>query len=136
MRNEEFEEPEEPIRGAKDWIITFRVDKETFLSLGTKAKETGQKLNEWMRDLAVGEATKEGPMTPGERVLFEEVARLRFITGNGLKLLATGELTLETLRQVLAEADEKSDRIAQQLLEKRKTLKSRSVERGEKGAGG
>lgn len=48
MRNEEFEEPEEPIRLAKDWIITFRVDKETFLSLGTKSKETGQKLNKML----------------------------------------------------------------------------------------
>ena len=44
-------------------------------------------------------------MTAGERALFEEMARLRFIVGNGLKLLAAGELTTDGWRQALVEGE-------------------------------
>jgi len=55
-------------------------------------------------------------MTAGERALFEEMARLRFIVGNGLKLLAAGELTTDGWRQTLVEAEKNSAKIAEQLL--------------------
>ena len=56
-------------------------------------------------------------MTAGERILFEEMARLRFIVGNGLKLLAACELTTEGWRQALVEAEKNSTKIAEQLLD-------------------
>jgi hypothetical protein len=55
-------------------------------------------------------------MTAGEKALFEEMARLRFIVGNGLKLLAAGELTTDGRRQALVEAEKNSAKIAEQLL--------------------
>jgi len=123
MKDEKFEEPEEGIRGAKERIITFRVDEKTFLSIETAAEGSGKKANEWVRDLAMSEAAKEVPMTAGERLLFEEMARLRFIVGKALKLLAVSELTNERWSQVLVEAEENSDKIAQQLLAKRRAFK-------------
>ena len=44
-------------------------------------------------------------MTAGERALFEEMARLRFIVGNGLKLLAAGELITDGWRHALVEGE-------------------------------
>src|SRR5262245_20503294 len=103
MKKEELEELEEAPREAKERIITFRVDEKTFLSIETVAEGRGKKTNEWARELVVSEAAKVVPMTAGERALFEEMARLRFICGNGFKMLAGGKLTSERWREVLGE---------------------------------
>jgi hypothetical protein len=131
MENEEFEGLEEPIKQTKERMIGFRVDERTYLSIESVAEERGKKTNEWARELVVCEAAKEVPMTAIERLLFEEIARLRFIVGNALKLVAVaevGELTSESWLEVLAEADQNSDKIAQQLLAKRRSFNSRSVQ--------
>jgi hypothetical protein len=134
MSDEKFGELEEPIRKVKERIITFRVDEKTFLSIESLAEVRSKKPNEWARELVESEAAKEVPMTAGERLLFEEMARLRFIVGNALKLMAMGDLSSEGWGQVLAEAENQSEKIAQQLLAKRKSLGARHLPRAGKGA--
>jgi len=64
----------------------------------------GEAPNGWARKLVVSEGAREASMTAGERALFEEMARLRFIFRNGLKVLAAGELTTDGWRQALVES--------------------------------
>jgi hypothetical protein len=122
MYNEKFEgfeeelgELEEPIRETKEKVISFRIDDETYKSIVAR----GEKPNEWARKLVVSEAAKEVLMTAGERILFEEIARLRFLTGNGFKLLAAGKLTGEGWAQVLGETENNAEKIAELLLKRR-----------------
>lgn len=136
MNNEYIEEPEEPNKKVKERAISFRVDEETYRSIENMVEGTGKKPTEWARELVESEAAKDVPMTAGERLLFEEMARVRFIVGNALKLMAGGDLTLEAWFQVLAEADQNSDRIAEELLAKRRAFGSRSVQREEQGLRG
>lgn len=132
MEKEEFEGLEEAIEGTKERVISFRVDETTYESIEAVAQTSGKKPNEWARKLVVSEAAKEVPMTAGERALFEEMARLRFLAGNAFKLLAAGKLTAEGWSQVLAEVEKNPEKIAQQLLAKRGASWSRSVQREER----
>jgi hypothetical protein len=66
--DEEFEEVEEPIRGTKERVISFRLDDETYQFILAR----GAKPNEWARKLVVSEAAKDIQLTAGERLLFEE----------------------------------------------------------------
>jgi hypothetical protein len=127
MNKEIFSVIEKGEKGRKERVISFRVKDETYRSIENLAWEIGEKPNEWARKLVLTEAAKEVPMTAGERALFEEIARARFLLGNGFKLLAAGKLTDEVWRQVLQEAEKSSERIVEQLLAK----KSRVVHREE-----
>jgi hypothetical protein len=111
----------------KERVISFRVSEEEYEGIAELARENDETPNGWARKLVVTEAAKEVPMTTGERALFEEIARARFLLGNGFKLLAADQLTSEVWRQVLQEAEKSSERIVQQLLAK----KSRAVQREE-----
>jgi hypothetical protein len=124
MGNEEFEGLEAPVKESKERVISFRVDDKTYESIVA----LGEKPNEWARKLVESEAAKEIPMTAGEWALFGEMARLRFLFGNAIKLLAVGKLSEKGWSQVLGEAEENPVKIAQQLIDKRR---SRSGQREE-----
>jgi hypothetical protein len=103
----------------KTHTIAFRVDEDEFRGIDAAAVADGLTANEWCRDLVLARLGGAQLLGAGERLLYEEVACLRYLLGHGLKLLASGLLTAEAWEAVTTQADGNSARIAQVLLAKR-----------------
>lgn len=103
----------------KTHTVAFRVDGEEFRRIDEAAGAEGLGANQWCRNLVLARLGGAQPLGAGERLLYEEVACLRYLLGHGLKLLAAGQLTAEAWEAVTAQADRNSARIAQVLLAKR-----------------
>jgi hypothetical protein len=99
--------------------IAFRVDEDEFRRVDERAAREGLGANDWCRALVLAEAKGAGALGAGERLLYEEVASLRYLVGHGLRLLAAGGLTPEEWEAVTAQADRQAARIAGVLMEKR-----------------
>ena len=103
----------------KTHTVAFRVDKDEFRRIGGAAGTEGLGANEWCRELVLARVGGAHALGAGERLLYEEVACLRYLLGHGLKLLAAGQLSAEAWEETIARADRNSARIAEVLLAKR-----------------
>jgi hypothetical protein len=100
--------------------IAFRVTDEEYAQIERVALSMGEDPNIWCRNITVAEA-REGPgLTKTERLLYEEIARVRYLLGNGFRmLLGSQEATAATWRKITAQADQRSEKIADDLLSRR-----------------
>jgi uncharacterized protein (DUF1778 family) len=100
----------------KSRTIAFRVTEEQWQQIERAAVSGGHETNEWARDVIVEQATQSGGMTRNERLLYEEIARVRYLLSQGFALLANEELSPEAWLKTKRAADLEPEKIADALL--------------------
>jgi uncharacterized protein (DUF1778 family) len=100
--------------------IIFRISDEDYAQIEKAALASGKNPNDWCRDLARLEAGLENALSPNERIIFEELAKARYLLSIGFGLIASGEMTTEKWDRTKQLVDEKSKDIADALLKRRK----------------
>lgn len=102
--------------------VSFRLTEEEYGEIESAAVAAGDEPNSWCRQLALT-AAQEGPLFgKTARLIYTELAVLRFLIGNGLRILFSrneGEAAAWT--RYTAQADQKADEIVTELLTRRKT---------------
>ncbi len=105
---------------SKSKTIIFRVTDEQFAQIEKAALATGKNQNDWCRDLVLLEAGLESEFTPNEKIIFEELAKVRYLLGIGFGLLSTGELDDKSWGETKRQVDNYGEKIAAQILARRK----------------
>jgi hypothetical protein len=96
--------------------VGFRLSDEAWKRLEAEATEKGETPGDWCREVVLERLFKERGFTKNERIIFEELSRLRYLAGHGFRLLANGKLTSQEWEKVRATSDEKPAEIAAVLL--------------------
>jgi hypothetical protein len=101
--------------------VSFRLTDEEYDQIERAAIAAGGEPNNWCRNTVLT-ASREGPLF-GEtgRLIYTELAVLRFLMGNGLRILFSrneGEAAAWT--KYTSQADQKADEIVAELLSRRK----------------
>jgi hypothetical protein len=101
--------------------INFRVTDEEYREIEKAAVAGGDEPNNWSRGLVL-RAAREGPFAGKTgRLIYTELAILRFLIGHGLKLLfSRNEADAAAWTKLTLQADQKSDEIVNELLSRRK----------------
>ncbi|MBA3439427.1 MAG: hypothetical protein H0T92_06120 [Pyrinomonadaceae bacterium] len=97
-------------------VISYRLTEEDYRETETLAGVQGISVNELCRKTLVAWLQEGRGMTLNERLIYEEIARLRFVTGQCFKLLASDELDKESWEKVLEVEGKKGKEIADNLL--------------------
>ena len=101
--------------------ITFRLTDEEYAEVEKAASAAGDDPNIWCRKAAINESSEEFAFTKNERLLYQEIALLRFLVGHGFKLLfSQNETTAATWKKLTTQADKQSDAIVSELLSRRR----------------
>lgn len=100
--------------------ITFRLTDEEFGQVEKAAASAGDDPNNWCRKAAVSQLSEGHTFTTNERLIYQEIALLRFLLGHGFKLaFGRNEATAATWKKLTAQADQRSDEIVAELLSRR-----------------
>ena len=107
----------------KNKTIAFRLTKEEYALAESAAKAAGDKTNNWVRNVVLSQANVGKGMTKAQRLIYEELARVRYLAGHGFRLLFGSEpVTAADWKKITADADQSSDIIAANLLSRRKPI--------------
>jgi hypothetical protein len=108
-------------RTAKTRNITFRVTNEEYEQIEKVAGEVTEDPNTWCRKIAVAASGEGSGLAKNERLLYGEIARLRFLVGHGFKLLLGGDKpTAAAWRKITTQVEERGEEIMTELLSRRK----------------
>jgi len=99
--------------------IAFRLTDEEYAQIERAALAAGEDPNNWCRRLALTESRAGCGLTKDERLIYEEIARVRYLLGHGFRLLAKGGISAEAWEKITAQADQKGEQIADALLARR-----------------
>lgn len=100
--------------------IAFRVTDEEYAQMERAATASGDDPNTWCRKLALTQSGEGHTLTKNERLIYQEIALLRFLVGHGFKLLfGRNEATAAAWKKLTAQADQRSERIVDELLSRR-----------------
>jgi hypothetical protein len=101
--------------------INFRVTDEEYAEIEKAAKAAADEPNNWSRTLVLS-AAREGPLFGKTgRLIYTELAILRFLIGHGFKLFFSRSATeAAAWTQLTTQADQKADAIVTELLSRRK----------------
>lgn len=100
--------------------IAFRVNDGDYAKIEKAAAAVGDEPNNWCRKVAFSKLTEGHTFTTNERLIYQEVALLRFLVGHGFKMLfSTNESTAAKWKKLTAQADERSEKIVNELLSRR-----------------
>lgn len=114
-------------KNKKTKLIAFRVTGNEYAQIERIALSVGGDPNNWCRKIIVSEACEGPGFTKTERLLYEEVARVRYLIGHGFRmLLGSKEGTASAWKKYTADLDQSSEIIAANLLSRRKTAAERS----------
>src|ERR1700694_5902960 len=90
--------------------IAFRVTDDEYSQIEKGATAAGDDPNTWCRKLALTQSTEGNSFTKNERLIYQEIALLRFLIGHGFKLLfSRNETRAATWKKLTAQADKQSD---------------------------
>ena len=104
--------------------IAFRVTEAEYERIENAAMAAGDDPNNWCRKAALSELSEGQTFTKNERLIYQEIALLRFLIGHGFKLLfSKSETTAATWKKLTAQADNQSDAIVSELLSRRAKTK-------------
>lgn len=106
----------EPKKENKPRQVSFRLSEERYREAEEWAAVEQLSVHEWCREVTEGRLKEGRGMDLHERLFYEEIARLRFITGQCFRLLAREELDEEAWEKVRDVADTKGAEIADNLL--------------------
>lgn len=99
--------------------VAFRVTSEEYDQIEKLATEAGLDPNTWCYKIIIA-ALQDG-LARNERILYGEIARLRFLVGHGFKLMLGGDRpTAPAWNKILTQVEERGDEIATGLLARRK----------------
>ena len=102
--------------------ITFRLTDEEYAQVEKAGLSSGDDPNNWCRKTATSQSSEGYTFTKNERLIYQEIALLRFLVGHGFKLLLSGdEGTAASWRKLTAQADQRSDKIVEELLSRRQS---------------
>jgi hypothetical protein len=100
--------------------IAFRLTDEEYDQNEKAAAGAGDDPNTWCRKLTLSQSSEGHAFTKNERLLYQEIALLRFLVGHGFKLLLAGDdATAATWKKLTAQADQRSENIVDELLSRR-----------------
>jgi hypothetical protein len=101
--------------------IAFRVTDEEYAQIERTALSVGEDPNVWCRNIIVSEAREGAGLTKTERLLYEEIARARYLVGHGFRLLfASKKTSTDAWKKITMDIDEYPEIIADNLLSRRK----------------
>lgn len=101
--------------------IAFRVTDDDYTKIERAAAAAGDEPNNWCRKLAIGKLTEAHTFTTNERLIYQEIALLRFLLGHGFKqLFRSDESAMATWKKLTAQADQRSEDIVNELLSRRR----------------
>ena len=98
--------------------ITFRLSSEQYDQVERAALAAGEDPNSWCRKVALIQLTEGFGLTKNDRLIYEEIARIRYLVGNGFRILigSKEEATAETWKLITAQADQRGGKIADGLI--------------------
>ncbi len=100
--------------------IAFRVTDAEYARIEAAATAAGDDPNNWCRKAAVEHLAEGHTFTKNERLIYQEIALLRFLIGHGFKLLfSRNETTAATWKTLTAQADQNSEEIFGEVLSRR-----------------
>src|SRR5713226_5882920 len=100
--------------------ITFRLTDEEYTQVEKAASAAGDDPNIWCRKAALGQLSEGHTFTKNERLIYQEIALLRFLIGHGFKqLFSRNEITAATWKKLTMQADQRSEEIVAELLSRR-----------------
>jgi hypothetical protein len=101
--------------------ITFRLTDEEYAQVEKAGLSSGDDPNNWCRKAAISQSSEGHAFTKNERLLYQEIALLRFLVGHGFKLLlGSDEKTAAAWKRLTVQADQRPDAIVEELLSRRK----------------
>jgi uncharacterized protein (DUF1778 family) len=100
--------------------VTFRLTDEEYAKVETAASAAGEDPNNWCRKAALTQLDEGHTFTENERLIYQEIALLRFLLGHGFKMLfSRDEATAATWKKLTKQADERSGEIVAEVLSRR-----------------
>lgn len=100
-------------------IITFRVTADEYAQIENKASASGNEPNIWCRDVALTYSSPDEMITIDDRLIYTEIACLRFLLAYGFKLLFSDATEASVWTKAREYADTRADEIFTQLLSRR-----------------
>ena len=105
----------------KTKLIAFRVTDDEYGQIERIALALGEDPNNWCRALTISAAREGAGLTKTERLIYEEIARVRYLVGHGFRMLIGGQdATPEGWKKITADADYHREVIADDLLTRRR----------------
>ncbi len=105
----------------KSQFMTFRLTDEELAEIESTAAAAGEKPRDWCRRVVLERVRRERGLTRNERLIFNELARVRYLVGYGFGMLADDTLTPQEWEQKRHNADQRGAEIAQVLLDRQHT---------------
>lgn len=106
---------------ARSRNIAFRVTNEEYEQVEKLAAEAGVDPNTWCHKILVDALQEGSGLARNERIIYGEIARLRFLVGHGFKLMLGGDKpTAPAWKKVTTQVEERGDEIVAELLSRRK----------------
>ena len=100
--------------------IAFRLTDEEYGQIEKAATASGDDPNTWCRKLALNDSGEGHSFNKNERLIYQEIALLRFLVGHGFKMaFGRNEGNAATWKKLTAQADQRSDEIVAELLSRR-----------------
>ena len=100
--------------------IAFRLTDEEYKRIEKAAGASGDDPNTWCRRLALTQLSEGATFTKNERLIYQEIALLRFLIGHGFKMLfSRNDTTATAWKKLTAQADQRSGEIVDELLSRR-----------------
>ena len=101
--------------------VAFRLTEDEYERIETAATASGEDPNTWCRKLALAQTNEGYALTKNERLIYKEIAVLRFLVGHAFKLaFSRNEATATTWQKLTVQADQRSDEIVTELLSRRR----------------
>src|SRR5258708_5932098 len=101
--------------------IAFRLTDEEYEQAPRAAIAAGDKPNNWCRKVALSQASESHELTKNQRLIYEEIARVRYLAGHRFRLLLSAEkATAASWKTITAQADQRSETSADGLLSRRR----------------
>lgn len=104
----------------KTRTIGFRVTEEVWQQLEKEISGTDETPHDWCREVVLERLRKEQGLTKNQRLIYEELARVRYLIGYGFGLLADNQLTPQEWETKRQNADQSGAEIAQVLLDRQR----------------
>ena len=100
--------------------VAFRLTDDEFAQVEKAASAVNDDPNTWCRKMALIQSTEGQTFTKSERLIYQEIALLRFLIGHGFKLLfSRNEVTAGTWKKLTMQADQRSEEIVNEVLSRR-----------------
>ena len=96
--------------------ISFRVTAEEWNEIEARANLAKVSPHDLVRDRILEHLKDITEMPPGQRIIFEEISRIRYMLSCGFQLHTTGQLTPESWEQTKRVANERAADIVQNLV--------------------